>query len=80
MRSSFALLLLSLLITIMGADAQTSQHGRIVVHPQGRYLQYADGTPFFYLGDTAWELFHRTTREEARLYLGDRARKGYTVI
>ena len=80
MRSSFALLLLSLLMTVMGVDAQTSQHGRIVVHPQGRYLQYADGTPFFYLGDTAWELFHRTTREEARLYLEDRARKGYTVI
>lgn len=25
-------------------------------------------------------LFHRTTREEARLYLEDRARKGFTVI
>ena len=23
-----------------------------------RYLEYRDGTPFFYLGDTAWELFH----------------------
>ena len=50
------------------------------MHPGGRYLQYADGRPFFYLGDTAWELFHRTTREEARLYLEDRARKGFTVI
>ncbi|MCH5169233.1 MAG: glycoside hydrolase family 140 protein [Prevotellaceae bacterium] len=46
----------------------------------GRYLQYSDGTPFFYLGDTAWELFHRLDREEADLYLEDRAKKGYTVI
>lgn len=23
-----------------------------------------DGRPFFYLADTAWELFHRLTREE----------------
>ncbi len=45
-----------------------------------RYLVHADGTPFFYLGDTAWELFHRTDREEADLYLEDRAAKGFTVI
>ena len=28
----------------------------------GRNLVWEDGEPFFYLGDTAWELFHRTTR------------------
>ena len=39
-----------------------------------------DGTPFFYLGDTAWELFHRLTREEAGRYLKNRAEKGFTVI
>lgn len=53
---------------------------KIVVSENGRYLQYSDGTPFFYLGDTAWELFHRLNREEADLYLEDRAKKGYTVI
>jgi hypothetical protein len=36
--------------------------------------------PFFWLGDTAWELFHRLNREEADRYLEDRARKGFTVI
>lgn len=50
------------------------------VSDNGRYLQYDDGTPFFYLGDTAWELFHRLTREEADRYLEDRAAKGFTVI
>lgn len=54
--------------------------GRLQVASNGRYLQYADGTPFFYLGDTAWELFHRLNREEATRYLEDRARKGFTVI
>ncbi|MDW8290923.1 MAG: glycoside hydrolase family 140 protein [Armatimonadota bacterium] len=50
-------------------------------HPcSGRYLVTERGTPFFYLGDTAWELFHRLTREEADLYLKDRAAKGFTVI
>ena len=45
-----------------------------------RFLVHADGTPFFYLGDTAWELFHRLDREEADRYLQDRAEKRFTVI
>ncbi len=44
------------------------------------YLIQEDGTPFFWLGDTAWELFHRLDREEATQYLQDRADKGFTVI
>jgi hypothetical protein len=50
------------------------------VSPNKRFLVTAEGKPFFYLGDTAWELFHRLNREEATRYLEDRARKGYTVI
>lgn len=50
-------------------------------HPcRRRYLVNERGAPFFYLGDTAWELFHRLTREEAEQYLQDRASKGFTVI
>lgn len=45
-----------------------------------RFLVQADGTPFFYLADTAWELFHRLNREEATHYLEQRARHGYTLI
>ncbi len=45
-----------------------------------RFLVHNDGSPFFYLGDTAWELFHRCTRAEALTYLQDRAAKRYTVI
>lgn len=80
MRKLFAFLFFALFLAPAPLGARSFSRGRIVVHPGGRYLQYADGRPFFYLGDTAWELFHRTTREEARLYLEDRARKGFTVI
>ena len=45
-----------------------------------RHIQYEDGASFFYLADTAWELFHKLTREEAFMYLEDRAEKGFTVI
>jgi len=45
-----------------------------------RFLVTGDGKPFFYLGDTAWELFHRLNREDAERYLRNRADKRFTVI
>lgn len=45
-----------------------------------RHLVTTDGNPFFLLGDTAWELFHRLTREESELYLKNRADKGFNTI
>lgn len=39
-----------------------------------------DGTPFFWMGDTAWQLFVKLDRRDAALYLEDRARRGFTVI
>jgi hypothetical protein len=53
---------------------------QLQVSTNKRYLQTADGKPFFWLGDTAWELFHRLDREEAEKYLKNRADKGFTVI
>jgi hypothetical protein len=45
-----------------------------------RFLVYEDGHPFFYLGDTAWELFQRLNREDTDAYLSNRAGKAFTVI
>jgi len=56
------------------------RHGPLKVSENKRFLVHADGTPFFYLGDTAWELFHRLNREEADKYLQNRSAKGFTVI
>ncbi len=53
---------------------------RLKVSDNKRFLVTADGKPFFYLGDTAWELFHRLNRAEADRYLKNRADKGFTVI
>ena len=65
---------LSVLFFLSGTDAQ------IKVSDNKRYLVKADGTPFFWLGDTAWELFHRLNREQAAYYLKRRADQGYTVV
>ena len=53
---------------------------QLQVSPNKRFLQTSDGKPFFWLGDTAWELFHRLNREEASKYLKHRADNGFTVI
>ncbi|MDD5604183.1 MAG: DUF4038 domain-containing protein [Eubacteriales bacterium] len=53
---------------------------QLKVSENQRYLCDTSGKPFFYLGDTAWELFHRLNRKESTIYLRDRAEKGFTVI
>src|SRR4051794_27727448 len=55
-------------------------HGDLRVSDNHRFLVHADGTPFFYLGDTAWELFHRLTLADSERYLENRRAKGFTVI
>jgi len=54
--------------------------GELKVSDNHRFLVTADGKPFFYLADTAWELFHRLNREDAERYLKDRAAKRFNVI
>lgn len=50
------------------------------VSSNGRYLLQSDGSPFFYMSDTAWNLFDRTSIKQARQYLQTRADEGFTVI
>lgn len=63
--------------TLCGA-AEPGQ--RLKVSDNHHFLVHQDGRPFFYLGDTAWELFHRLNREEVQKYLEKRAQQGFTVI
>lgn len=73
--------ILPFLIVLLASCAQENVTlPKLMVSENGHYLCTEDGKPFFYQGDTAWELFHRLTREEVDLYLADRAAKGYNVI
>src|SRR5689334_12739642 len=68
------------LLTLAAAAPLHAQLPRLVVSENRRFLVTANGEPFFWLGDTAWELFHRLSREEAERYLKNRAERGFTVI
>ncbi len=62
------------------AAAEAKRLPRLQVSENKRFLTTTDGAPFFWLGDTAWELFHRLNREEAEAYLRKRADQGFTII
>ncbi len=65
---------------VWNGPAVDFSHGRLKISDNKRFLVFDDGTPFFYLGDTAWELFHRLTPEQVEKYLENRRQKGFTVI
>ena len=79
MRIALAVTLL-LLLQAPVQRGQTTELPRLKVSDNKRFLVTADGHPFFWLGDTAWELFHRLNREDAERYLQHRAKHRFTVI
>ncbi len=87
MKTNLLLLLSGFLIfTLQAQDTKWKgksvdfSHGKLKVSDNRRFLVFEDGTPFFYLGDTAWELFHRLNKAETENYLENRREKGFTVI
>ena len=53
---------------------------RIQVSENHRFLVTETGAPFFWLGDTGFELFHRLNYADAELYLENRRQKGFNVV
>ncbi len=76
--SQIIIRLICLFLLLAGLMPLSAQ--RLQVAENGRFLVTETGDPFFWLGDTAWELFHRCDREEADMYLETRAEQGFTVI
>lgn len=66
------------LVEMEGRELDRMQYLR--VSENKRFLVLEDGTPFFWLGDTAWELFHKLDREEAERYLINRCNNKFNVV
>jgi hypothetical protein len=57
------------------------QHGMLHVSANKRYFEQADGTPFYWLGDTWWTgLSDRLSWEGFQKLAADRQAKGFTVV
>lgn len=79
---AFAILLFS---ATLNSSAQNKSgkpwdHGRLIVSEEGRYLKHADGTPFFWLGETGWLMPQRLDRDEVDFYLEQCKQRGYNVV
>ncbi len=62
-------------------DNPLYRHGPIRVAKDRRHFEHADGTPFFWLGDTWWKgLCKRLTWEGFQELAADRRAKGFTVV
>ena len=59
---------------------ETTSLAQIKVSANGRFLETQQGRPFFYLGDTDWEMFHRLTREEIEQFINTRSTQGFNVL
>lgn len=75
-----ALLAAFALTPVLSQTAQAAVLPKLKVSENKRFLVTETGEPFFWLGDTAWELFHRLNKEETIEYLNNRQKLGYTVV
>ena len=64
MQTRLQLLILLFAVSASGLPASAASGSLPVlkVSDNRRFLVTADDRPFFWLGDTAWELFHRLNR------------------
>lgn len=56
------------------------QHGPVRLAEHKRHLEHADGTPFFWLGDTAWNGPLLSTPAEWEQYLDTRVRQRFNAV
>ena len=71
----------TLKVTAYKGDNPLLKHGFVSVGADQRHFAHADGTPFFWLGDTWWKgLCKRMTWEGFQELTADRKAKGFTVV
>lgn len=56
------------------------RHGFLKVNGNGRGFAHQDGTPFFWLGDTAWAATSKASVEEWAAYLERRSGQGFNIV
>jgi hypothetical protein len=56
------------------------RHGPVRVSANRRFLEHADGTPFFWLADTGWNAGLLSTPEEFDHYVRERSRQRFTAV
>ena len=73
---------LSVILLVLGPVAGNldAAVGPVRVGPDGRYFLDQNGAPFFWLGDTQWDLFLRFDEQDAASICENRKQKGFSVL
>src|SRR3977135_3463725 len=65
---------------VVSWDNASAQLLSLKVSNDKHFLVTSDGKPFFWLGDTGWELFHRLNKQNAEIYFKKRSEQRFTII
>ncbi|HKX14459.1 MAG TPA: DUF5060 domain-containing protein, partial [Propionibacteriaceae bacterium] len=70
---------------IAGPPSQDHPHralsrGFVRTHPSGRSFCYGDGSPAFFVFDTAWAMPFRAAVSDVETYAADRQAKGFNAV
>lgn len=69
-----------LLIIAFSCTFKKPEAFHIMISENGRYFTDNKGNPFFWQGDTQWELLHLFTVSEAKKMMEERKKQGFNVI
>lgn len=69
-----------LALVLASSPALRAANTNIRISGNNRYFVDANGKPFFWQGDTEWELFHLFSLADAKELLSDRHKQGFSVI
>lgn len=56
------------------------ENGKLIISNNKRFIQHTNGTPFFWLGETAWLLPSRSNQDEVNYFMYETQQNGYNVL
>ena len=67
-------------LTVSATAGKPWENGRLRVSENQRFLQFENGEPFFWLGETAWLMPERLNRDEVGYYLKACSEADYNMV
>ncbi len=67
-------------VTAANGNTDLAKHGSIRVSDDDRHFVHQDGTPFFWVGDTAWNGPLLSSKSDWDLYLKERSRQKFNTV
>lgn len=72
-------------VVVVDTISRAWENGALKVSKNGRFLVHSNGTPFWWMGDTAWELFYRLKSSDEKgndieKYFLNRKERGFSVV